>query len=120
MMWRRILTVLFVGFAGNLAVSTHNEISAQQRNEDFWNADLPMEKRLDDLISRLTLEEKVAQMINSAPAIPRLGIPSYDWWNEALHGIARSPYNTTSYPQAIGLAATWDRGCPSDGGVCFR
>lgn len=108
MIWKRILTIVFVGFAGNLAIST-SSICAQTRNEDFWNPDLPMEKRLDDLISKLTLEEKVAQMINSAPAIPRLGIPAYDWWNEALHGIARSPYNTTSFPQAIGLAATWDR-----------
>ena len=109
MTFRRLLTILFVGFAGTLVISSHNELCAQERNEDFWNPDLPIEQRLDDLISRLTLEEKVAQMINAAPAIPRLGIPSYDWWNEALHGIARSPYNTTSYPQAIGLAATWDR-----------
>lgn len=82
---------------------------AQDRTEKFWNADLPMDERLDDLVSRLTLEEKVSQMINSAPGIPRLGIPAYDWWNEALHGIARTPYYTTSYPQAIGIAATWDR-----------
>lgn len=82
---------------------------AQQRSEAFWNHELPIEQRLDDLISRLTLEEKVSQMINSAPAIPRLGIPAYDWWNEALHGIARTPYYTTSFPQAIGIAATWDR-----------
>lgn len=74
----------------------------------FWNPDLPMEERLDDLVGRLTLEEKVRQMINGAPAIPHLGIPSYDWWNECLHGIARTSYNTTSFPQAIGMAATWD------------
>lgn len=74
----------------------------------FWNPDLPMEERLDDLVGRLTLEEKVRQMINGAPAIPRLGIPSYDWWNECLHGVARTSYNTTSFPQAIGMAAAWD------------
>ena len=108
-MTRRITSIIFIGLAGFFFLSTHNYVDAQERNEDFWNADLPMEKRLDDLVSRLTLEEKVAQMINWAPAIPRMGIPAYDWWNEALHGIARSPYNTTSYPQAIGLAATWDR-----------
>ena len=67
------------------------------------------EARVDYLLEELTLEEKVSQMINSAPAIPRLGIPAYDWWNEALHGIARTPYYTTSFPQAIGIAATWDR-----------
>lgn len=59
-------------------------------------------------MSRLTLEEKVAQMINAAPAIERLGIPAYDWWNEVLHGVARTPYRVTSYPQAIAMAATFD------------
>ncbi len=65
------------------------------------------EKRAADLVSRMTLEEKVLQMQNSAPAIPRLGIPAYDWWNEALHGVARAG-QATVFPQAIGLAATWD------------
>jgi len=55
----------------------------------------------------MTLEEKVLQMQNAAPAIERLGIPAYDWWNEALHGVARAGYATV-FPQAIGLAATWD------------
>jgi beta-glucosidase len=55
----------------------------------------------------MTLEEKVSQMQNAAPAIERLGIPPYDWWNEALHGVARAGYATV-FPQAIGLAATWD------------
>src|ERR1700758_2586975 len=68
---------------------------------------LPLEKRVDDLVSRMTLEEKVSQMMNSSDAIPRLGVPKYDWWNEGLHGIARSGYATV-FPQAIGLAATWD------------
>lgn len=100
---------LTIGLAGSLFLSTQNHIYAQDREEPFWNSELSVDERLDDLISRLTLEEKVAQMINWAPAIPRLGIPSYDWWNECLHGVARSPYNTSSFPQAIGLAATWDR-----------
>ena len=52
----------------------------------FRNAALPIDQRVDDLISRLTPEEKVAQMMNSTPAIERLGIPAYNWWNEALHG----------------------------------
>lgn len=47
-------------------------------------------------------------MVNNAPAIDRLGIPAYNWWNETLHGVARSPYHVTSYPQAIAMAATWD------------
>lgn len=74
----------------------------------MWNYHLPIEQRVNDLVSRLTLEEKVAQMLNATPAIPRLGIPAYDWWNETLHGVARTPFKVTSYPQAIAMAATWD------------
>ncbi|AKQ46781.1 glycoside hydrolase family 3 [Rufibacter radiotolerans] len=74
----------------------------------FQDPSLTMEARVNDLVSRLTLEEKVAQMLNAAPAIDRLGIPSYDWWNEVLHGVARTPYKVTVYPQAIGMAATFD------------
>jgi len=73
----------------------------------FQDPSLPIEQRVDDLVSRMTLEEKILQMQHTAPAIPRLGIPPYDWWNEALHGVARSGYATV-FPQAIGMAATWD------------
>jgi beta-glucosidase len=73
----------------------------------YLNPNLPLEQRVDDLISRMTLEEKVSQMMNAAPAIPRLGIPEYDWWNEALHGVAFSGVATV-FPQAIGLGATFD------------
>ena len=68
---------------------------------------LSIDSRVADLVARLTLEEKVAQLGNAAPAIPRLDIPAYDWWNEALHGVARAG-RATVFPQAIGLAATWD------------
>lgn len=74
----------------------------------FQDPSLSIEVRVNDLVARLTLEEKVAQMLNAAPAIDRLGIPSYDWWNEVLHGVARTPYRVTVYPQAIGMAATFD------------
>lgn len=74
----------------------------------FWNSVLPTGQRVDDLVNRLTLEEKVDQMLDAAPAIPRLGIPAYDWWSEVLHGVARTPFHTTVFPQAIGMAATWD------------
>jgi beta-glucosidase len=63
--------------------------------------------RAHDLVSRMTLEEKAAQSINTAPAIPRLGVPAYDYWSEGLHGVARSGYSTL-FPQAIGMAATFD------------
>lgn len=83
--------------------------SAQEyKTFPMWNASLPMEIRIKDLVGRLSLEEKVAQMLNAAPAVPRLGIPAYDWWNEVLHGVARTPYKTTVFPQAIAMAATWD------------
>jgi beta-glucosidase len=74
----------------------------------FQNPALTFEARVDDLVSKLTLEEKVSQMLNAAPAIERLGIPAYDWWNEVLHGVARTPYRVTVYPQAIAMAATFD------------
>ncbi|MDL2304820.1 neutral/alkaline non-lysosomal ceramidase N-terminal domain-containing protein, partial [Bacteroides sp. OttesenSCG-928-D19] len=79
-------------------------------SEAFMNPDLPLAERVADLVSRLTIEEKIAQMMNNAPAIPRLGIPAYNWWNECLHGVARSPYYVTSFPQSIAMAATWDTG----------
>ena len=82
--------------------------ASQTAEYPFRDYNLPFEKRVDDLVSRLTLEEKVAQMLNAAPAIPRLGIPAYDWWNETLHGVARTPYNTTVFPQAIAMAATFN------------
>jgi beta-glucosidase len=73
----------------------------------FRNPALPLGQRVDDLVSRLTLEEKVGQLIDRTAPIPRLDIPAYNWWNEGLHGIARSGY-ATLFPQAIGNAATWD------------
>jgi beta-glucosidase len=73
----------------------------------YLDPTLSSDQRAKDLVSRMTLEEKISQMQDAAPAIPRLGIPSYNWWNEALHGVARAG-NATVFPQAIGLAATWD------------
>lgn len=67
----------------------------------------PAAKRAADLVSRMTLEEKASQLVNDAPAIPRLGIREYNWWNEGLHGVAAAGYATV-FPQAIGLAATFD------------
>src|SRR5512143_458839 len=84
-------------------------VVAQQRplKAPYLDPALPAERRADDLVSRMTLEEKISQMMNAAPAISRLGIPEYDWWNEALHGVAFSGVATV-FPQAIGLGATFD------------
>lgn len=76
-------------------------------NLPFRDASLPVDERVDDLLSRMMVEEKIAQLFNNAPAIERLGIPPYNWWNEALHGVARAG-KATVFPQAIGMAATFD------------
>ena len=67
----------------------------------------PIAERVSDLVGRMTLDEKIAQMLFTAPAIERLGIPAYNWWNEALHGVARAGIATV-FPQATGLGATWN------------
>ncbi|HYF31166.1 MAG TPA: glycoside hydrolase family 3 C-terminal domain-containing protein [Chitinophagaceae bacterium] len=77
------------------------------QNEGFRNTSLSIDARVKDLVSRLTLEEKINQLRYTAPAIPRLNIPEYNWWNEALHGVGRSG-TATIFPQAIGLAATFN------------
>jgi len=75
---------------------------------EIWkDAAQPTAARVDDLVQRLSLAEKVQQMRNAAPAIPRLGIPAYDYWSECLHGVARAG-TATVFPQAIGMAAAWD------------
>ena len=80
---------------------------AQSFKFPFQNPEVSIEKRVEDLISRMTLEEKVGQLMYTAPAIDRLEVPAYNWWNECLHGVARNG-RATIFPQAIGLAATWD------------
>jgi beta-glucosidase len=69
---------------------------------------LPTAKRIRDLISLMSVEEKLSQLMNESPAIPGLGIPEYNWWSEGLHGVARAGFATV-FPQAIGLAATFDK-----------
>jgi beta-glucosidase len=78
-----------------------------QSNALYLDASQPLDKRVNDLIGKLTLEEKVAQMGHRSPAVQRLNIPAYNWWSEALHGVARSGVATV-FPQAIGLGATFD------------
>jgi beta-glucosidase len=73
----------------------------------FQNPELPFSDRVDDLVSRLSVAEKAAQMLHEAPAIERLGIPAYNWWNECIHGVARAGVATV-FPQTLGLAAMWN------------
>jgi beta-glucosidase len=89
--------------AGGL-VAVNGRVSPPLR---FRDPALPLDERLFDLVGRLTLDEKVSQMMHTARAVPRLGIPAYNYWNEALHGVARNG-RATVFPQIIGLAASWD------------
>jgi beta-glucosidase len=75
--------------------------------EPFRDPSRPVEARVADLVARLTADEKIGQLVTDAPAIPRLGVPAYHWWSEALHGVARAG-RATVFPQVIGLAATFD------------
>ena len=90
-----------------LAVRLASFAQKSENPPPFKDVQLPVERRVADLISRLTLEEKVSQLVHTAGAVPRLGIPEYNWWNEGLHGVARAGYATV-FPQAIGMAATFD------------
>jgi len=82
-------------------------LSIAAQSLPFQNPNLPIDERVKDLVERMTLKEKISQMMNAAPPIDRLGIPAYNWWNECLHGVARSG-RATVFPQAIGMAATFD------------
>ena len=96
------------GLALAIAVLTGTATGlAAQETEKYRDAKLPLEERARDLVSRMTLEEKVSQLGHTADAVKRLGIPEYNWWNEGLHGVARAGVATV-FPQAIGLAATFD------------
>ena len=82
-------------------------LNCQSQQLPYQNTKLTAEERAKDLLPRLTLAEKAALMQNNSPAIPRLGIKAYEWWNEALHGVGRTGLATV-FPQAIGMAAMWD------------
>ena len=97
---RLLSAAVFVSFA----VSAQGQQSSNPA--PYLNPDLTPQARAADIVSRMTLEEKVLQMQSGAPAIPRLGVPAYNWWGEALHGVANG--HATVFPQSIGLGATFD------------
>ncbi len=102
--------VLFSFFLVSLIANSYKASSQETSGKyPFQNYELPLEDRVTDLVSRMTLKEKADQLLYTAPAIPRLGIPSYNWWNEALHGVARAGYATV-FPQSITIANSWDEG----------
>jgi beta-glucosidase len=107
----RILAVGVLALALSIAVqaaeATKRPVPPTQANAAWLDTSHSFEQRAAALVAQMTLEEKAAQMQNAAPAIERLGVPAYDWWNEALHGVARAG-EATVFPQAIGLAATFD------------
>ena len=96
----RVIITIFMTLAMTVAY-------AQQAAYPYQDASLDPQQRAEDLLGRLTLQQKVDLMNYTSPAIPELGIPQYNWWNEALHGSARNGLATV-FPQAIGMAASWD------------
>ncbi|MCX2837953.1 glycoside hydrolase family 3 C-terminal domain-containing protein [Salinimicrobium sp. MT39] len=100
----RKFLILLITFITGFAVAQENP---KNQNYPFNDPTLSIEERTQDLINRLTIEEKAWQMMHNSPAVERLGIPEYNWWNEALHGIGRSGVATV-FPQAIGMGATFD------------
>ena len=100
-----VLSFLCLLFAPHSVAQTGGAATTQ--TPPYMNPTLPIDVRVDDLVSRMTLEEKASQLVNQARAIPRLNVPEYDYWSEGLHGVANAGYATV-FPQAIALAATWD------------
>jgi beta-glucosidase len=107
---KSLLKPIHLRFFTALAICAAPLVALAQPTADapgFRNPELPLERRVEDLISKLTIEEKISQTMMASPEIKRLGIPAYDWWNEALHGLARDG-TATVFPQVIGLAAAWN------------
>ncbi len=108
-MSRTVFALVFFFAGASLALHAEDATNAPPAAEpQLWkDPSLSIDARVKDLVSRLTLEEKVTQIRNGAGAVPRLGIPAYDFWSEALHGVAREGIATV-FPQAVGMASTWD------------
>ncbi len=104
---KKLMTIIFL----TIVTACFSIVLCQEQASGFpfQNTDLTIEQRVADLVSRMTLKEKADQLLYTAPAVPRLGIPAYNWWNEALHGVARAGYATV-FPQSITIANSWDEG----------
>ncbi|HXK09331.1 MAG TPA: glycoside hydrolase family 3 C-terminal domain-containing protein [Vicinamibacteria bacterium] len=98
---------LAVAFVAPLVACCGGASLAQESTPAYLDPAQPIDRRVDDLVSRMTLEEKASQLVNHTRAVPRLGVPEYNLWSEALHGVAANGIATV-FPQAIGLAATFD------------
>ncbi len=109
-MHRLSVVALVLGFAAAPALA--------QAPQPWFDPNLPTAQRVDALVSKMTLDEKASQMVNQSRAIPRLGVPSYNWWSEALHGVARAGYATV-FPEPIGLAASFDPAMIHEMGVAI-
>ena len=88
--WAAFGSALLLGGAAMLAAPGSRGVEAQGATPLYLDPERPFEARAADLVSRMTLDEKVSQLINDAAAVPRLGVPAYNWWNECLHGVARA------------------------------
>lgn len=104
-MHRSATVAIALAIAAPLAVAEAQD--ADPATFPYRDPSLGVEARAADLVARMTLEEKAGQLGHTAPAIPRLGVPEYNWWNEGLHGVARAGHATV-FPQVVGMAATWD------------
>src|SRR5438874_11188376 len=107
----RFLAAFLCLFFGALSLNAQTAANASAAKEPtrpaYIDPSLPLEQRVNDLVSRITVVDSLAATQDVAPGISRLCIPAYNWWNEGLHGVARAG-NATVFPQAIGIAATWD------------
>ncbi|MBL9203509.1 MAG: glycoside hydrolase family 3 protein, partial [Opitutaceae bacterium] len=97
-----------VGWVSLTPVSFLSPLCPMAAPFPFRDPDLPVEQRVEDLLARLALPEKISQLLHENAAVARLDVPAYNWWNEACHGVGRNG-RATVFPQVIGLGATWNR-----------
>src|SRR5450756_773548 len=103
-LWKVTLFLTLIG----VEMDAQSSLKCSRETCGYLNPALSPAERAKDLVGRMTLEEEVSQTMNQAAAIPRLGVPDYEWWSEALHGVARNGI-ATNFPQSIGLAASFDK-----------